>query len=57
MPVPFAGRRSATSRIQRTFAVFTSVGYLFYLLLLLPAIIGQAGHFAAWWTPVAAVAW
>lgn len=56
MTAPVAGRRNATDRILRAFAVFTSLGYLFYLLLLLPAIIGQAGHFTPWWTPLAAVA-
>ncbi|MGW0173602.1 sensor histidine kinase [Rhodococcus sp. NPDC003322] len=46
----------ATDRILRTFALFTSAGYLFYLLLLLPSIIGQADRLESWWTPMAAVA-
>lgn len=47
--------RNATDRILRMFAAFTGVGYLFYLLLLLPAIVGQAALFESWWTPVTAV--
>ncbi|GAA4482266.1 hypothetical protein GCM10023094_31880 [Rhodococcus olei] len=56
MTAPGAERRGATDRILRTFGVFTSAGYLFYLLLLLPSIISQAGRFDVWWTPAAAVA-
>lgn len=56
MTTAVAGNREATDRILRMFAVFTSAGYLFYLLLLAPSIITQAGNFDAWWSPVAAVA-
>ncbi|MFE3289502.1 sensor histidine kinase [Rhodococcus sp. NPDC059234] len=49
-------RREATDRILRVFARFTSVGYLFYLLLLLPSILGQAELLDWWWTPLATAA-
>ncbi|MFC9789085.1 sensor histidine kinase [Rhodococcus sp. NPDC127528] len=49
-------RREATDRILRVFARFTSVGYVFYLLLLLPSILGQAELLDWWWTPLAAAA-
>ncbi|MGW4477607.1 sensor histidine kinase [Rhodococcus triatomae] len=48
--------RDAGDRILRLFAAFTCSGYLFYLCLLLPSIIGQADRFDCWWTPVAVTA-
>ncbi|MFF0815277.1 sensor histidine kinase [Rhodococcus sp. NPDC003318] len=56
MTTAVAGHREATDRILRIFAVFTSAGYLFYLLLLAPSIVTQADHFDMWWTPTAVVA-
>ncbi|MFD4295331.1 sensor histidine kinase [Rhodococcus sp. NPDC058505] len=56
MTAASGAHRGATDRILRTFAVFTGVGYLFYLLLLLPSVIGQADRLDRWWTPVATLA-
>lgn len=38
-------------RVTRMFALFVGVGYLGYLILLLPAITDAAPTTAAWWTP------
>ena len=38
-------------RVTRMFALFVAVGYLGYLLLLLPPIGDTASRMAAWWTP------
>ncbi|QSE87957.1 ATP-binding protein (plasmid) [Rhodococcus pseudokoreensis] len=44
-----------TDRILRMFARFTSVGYLAYLILLLPSITLMQPRMAPWWTPLAVV--
>lgn len=63
MPLPSTGfsgtatvRRLASDRILSLFALFTSAGFVFYLILLLPTIVGQAGRTDPWWAPTAAVA-
>ncbi|WP_083884508.1 sensor histidine kinase [Nocardia higoensis] len=43
----------AEDRITRLFARFIGSGYLFYLLLLVPDIIREAGVLAPWWTAFA----
>ncbi|NMN95083.1 ATP-binding protein [Antrihabitans stalactiti] len=54
LPVDFAS--GAETRILRLFARFVSAGYLFYLILLAPAIGDQTRAMAAWWTPFGVVA-
>ncbi len=58
MPVGVADRTSggataAADRLLRMFAWFIAIGYVCYLLLVAPAIVGQAGLTASWWTPTA----
>ncbi|SQI30802.1 two-component histidine kinase [Rhodococcus coprophilus] len=60
MPVDVPDRSSgggtaAADRLLRMFAWFIAIGYMCYLLLVAPAIVGQAGLTASWWTPTAAV--
>lgn len=48
----------AERRLSRMFARFVSVGYLLYLAVLAPQIVGQAAWMPGWWTPVTvAVVW
>lgn len=49
-----AGASAAADRLLRMFAWFIAIGYVCYLLLVAPAIVGQAGLTASWWTPTAA---
>lgn len=53
---PAGARHEAADRILRLFARFIGVGYLFYLVLLLPAIVSQTRLTDPWWTPTAVVA-
>ncbi|TSE00804.1 ATP-binding protein [Skermania sp. ID1734] len=50
-----AAEHSAEERITRLLAVLVSSGYMFYLIIMLPMIIGQARYAARVWTPVAVV--
>ncbi|WP_407442944.1 ATP-binding protein [Rhodococcus sp. (in: high G+C Gram-positive bacteria)] len=47
------GATAAADRLLRMFAWFIAIGYVCYLLLVAPAIVGQAGLTASWWTPTA----
>ncbi|MGB3696217.1 MAG: ATP-binding protein [Gordonia sp. (in: high G+C Gram-positive bacteria)] len=48
-------RHESLDRIRRMFALFAAVGYVGYLLLLLPAITQLAPAMSSWWTPAMCV--
>lgn len=48
-----ASTGSAEDRIRRMFARFVGAGFVFYLLVLSPKIVGEADLVAWWWTPMA----
>ncbi|MGW0041822.1 ATP-binding protein [Rhodococcus sp. NPDC003348] len=47
--------RQNTDRILRMFARFISVGYVAYLIVLIPSVLALQPRMASWWTPVAVV--
>lgn len=47
------GRTAAADRLLRMFARFIAIGYLCYLVLLVPEIVRQADLTASWWPPLA----
>lgn len=49
-------RHGSTDHIFRMVARLTSVGYVAYLILLLPAVAALAPRMDPWWTPVAVIA-
>lgn len=50
-----AGATAAADRLLRMFAWFIAIGYMCYVLLVAPAIVGQAALTDSWWTPTAVV--
>ncbi|MBM9839223.1 ATP-binding protein [Rhodococcus hoagii] len=54
--IDFPARHEASDRIRVMFARFIGAGFLFYLVLLVPSVVGESSRLAPWWTPAALAA-
>jgi signal transduction histidine kinase len=53
--VPVVSGRENLDRVLRMLARLVSIGYIGYLVLLMPAFLGQSDRLDLWWTPAAVV--